>query len=65
MTGLSPTTTKESLGGFFVNVRKSGGGPILNLDYNANNHTAKITFQNMEGNLLVYQSFLKPFFVSA
>ena len=48
-------SSEDSIRFFFENKRKSGGGDIEDLDYDMENHTAIITFEEDEG--LYYHVF--------
>ena len=47
--GISQMTTKELLTMFFQSKKRSGGGPLENVDYRTFNNEATLTFCNIEG----------------
>ena len=49
--GISQTTTKELLTMFFQSTKRSGGGPLENVDYRTFKSEATLTFYNTEGTL--------------
>ena len=55
--GISQTTTKELLTMFFQSKKRSGGGPLENVDYRTLNNEATLTFCNIEGTVCVVNLF--------
>ena len=51
--GISQTTTKELLTMFFHSKKRSGGGPLENVDYRIFRHEATLTFCNTEGTVCI------------
>ena len=48
VSGLKSTTTRDTVFYYFENARRSGGGDVLNLDYN-DQGDAVVTFQEVKG----------------
>ena len=51
--GISLKTTKELLTMFFQSKKRSGGGPLENVDYRIVKHEATLTFCNIEGTVCI------------
>ena len=72
VTGLSATTTKDSIEMFFENKRRSGGGEVEHVDYAPDQGKAIVTFANAESKLASGKPILlikrisvnRPFFLN-
>ena len=51
VTNIPPNTSQDALEFFFENRRRSGGGPIEELEYDPDTKSAVITFEDPEGQI--------------
>ncbi len=58
VTGLAPTTTKDSIAMFFENTKRTGGGEVEHVDFKPDLGIAVVTFVKAESKR-VHQSILK------
>ena len=53
VTNIPPNTSQDALEFFFENRRRSGGGPIEELEYDPDTKSAVITFEDPEGEISI------------
>lgn len=59
VTGLTPSITNQILQRFFSKKKRSGGGPIENIDFDESDDKARITFHSQEGRCMAYFEWFK------
>lgn len=53
MSKIPKGATKDGLTFYFENTRKAGGGEVISVDFDEENHTAIVTFEENDGNIYI------------